>query len=231
MADACDTAALPGKHASEQALPRLAADSSQHAGRAQRAADRMLDGNGAGAEPAAGLKRLSGACDSPTAGALGHAELGRLQHAAGHGSEGSEAGSGAGAAPTYAQRLAREGGARLSRGNLAAALCKARQDILLSVFVTRPAIWSPLFNFLQASRQGARPAAAVAQGIGPAIMSEHADATHAACRYSAPAAQRGALLPLPAPHAHIARWHARFGLWPAGVDRNDDHGYSRASAL
>lgn len=37
------------------------------------------------------------------------------------------------------------------RRALAAALCKARQDILLSAFVTRPAKWSPIFNLLQAS--------------------------------------------------------------------------------
>ena len=52
-------------------------------------------------------------------------------------------------APTFAERLAAEGGALRSRGHLAAALCKARQDVLLSVFVTRPACWSPLFNVLQ----------------------------------------------------------------------------------
>eukprot|EP00887_Chlorella_sp_A99_P006922 scaffold2.g6922.t1 len=54
---------------------------------------------------------------------------------------------------TFASRLAGEGGPggtpRRSRGQIAAALCKARQDVLLSVFVTRPAIWSPVFNLVQ----------------------------------------------------------------------------------
>ena len=52
-------------------------------------------------------------------------------------------------AQTFAQQLRGDGGVLRSRGHLGAALCKARQDVLLSVFVTRPAIWSPAFNLLQ----------------------------------------------------------------------------------
>ena len=58
-------------------------------------------------------------------------------------------------APTFAERLAGSSGRDMdARGQLAAALCKARQDILLSVFVTRPAVWSPLFNLIQVACWG-----------------------------------------------------------------------------
>jgi hypothetical protein len=65
-----------------------------------------------------------------------------------------------GMAPTYSQRLAAAAGGddvQHTRGMLAAALCKARQDILLSVFVTRPAVWSPFFNLAQASLSLCQP--------------------------------------------------------------------------
>ncbi|PSC68501.1 plant MCA23-20 [Micractinium conductrix] len=54
-----------------------------------------------------------------------------------------------GGTDTYAERLRAEGGVLRSMVHMGAALCKARQDVVLSVFVTRPAIWSPFINLMQ----------------------------------------------------------------------------------
>lgn len=71
------------------------------------------------------------------AAAAGLAEAGQGGHAS------SSPGEGDGPTKTYAQRLAGAAGPLRTRGHLAAALCKARQDVLLSVFVTRPAVSPP----------------------------------------------------------------------------------------
>ncbi|KAL4429856.1 hypothetical protein ABPG77_010973 [Micractinium sp. CCAP 211/92] len=129
LADACDAANFSAE---------------QHSAQAQ--AQQQQQQPALGKEPAAGLEGVKGVGDP---GALWQAEGGGLHRRARPVDKGSEAGGGQAAAPTYAQRLRREGGEAGSRGQLAATLAKARQDILLSVFVTRPAVWSPLFNFLQ----------------------------------------------------------------------------------
>lgn len=144
LADACDATGYPGSQVPAQTAPPLAPDKPQQVWHAQP--------GGGCPTPPAGLQRFSSAYDAPAGGPLAHAEQGGQQHGASPIEKGSDAdadGSEA-AALTYAQRLRREGGELRSRGHLAAALCKARQDVLLSVFVTRPAVWSPLFNFLQA---------------------------------------------------------------------------------
>jgi hypothetical protein len=112
-------------------------------------------------------------CGSSRAATAAAAEAGRRQGGGssthGSGKDGaSEDEAGEGAAPTYAQRLAAAGGddVQHARGVLAAALCKARQDILLSVFVTRPAIWSPFFNLAQASLSLCQPLCACLVGGG-----------------------------------------------------------------
>lgn len=89
------------------------------------------------------LKRRSGP-HLGTAAAAAAAEEGRH----GGGGSGSDGTEGAPAA-TFAQRMAGHAGPLRSRGHLAAVLCKARQDVLLSVFVTRPAVWSPFINVCQ----------------------------------------------------------------------------------
>ena len=61
-----------------------------------------------------------------------------------------------GGTDTYAERLRAEGGVLRSMVHMGAALCKARQDVVLSVFVTRPAIWSPFINLMQVVWRGRR---------------------------------------------------------------------------
>ena len=94
------------------------------------------------------------------------AEAGRAPSRASTSSSDSKEGSPAGGQASVPQlRLRATGPAKgaaaafRDRRAVAAALCKARQDILLSTFVTRPAMWSPVFNFLQASTRPRPPPA------------------------------------------------------------------------
>ncbi|KAI7837031.1 hypothetical protein COHA_009108 [Chlorella ohadii] len=142
---ACDTAGASlsrrGSHAQLQQLGTTAAGPQQQPPQQQQAAAWSGAADGGGAVKAQGLQAAAAAEEGGLKQAWGGLSPAGSEDEAGIPSQAT--------ARTFAERLQADPGPLRSRGHLAAALCKARQDVLLSVFVTRPAVWSPLLNFVQ----------------------------------------------------------------------------------
>ncbi|PRW60336.1 glycerol transporter [Chlorella sorokiniana] len=157
LADACDTAGAslsrPGSHLQ---LQQLGTGAAAAPGQQQQQQQQQHDQQQAWGASAVS----SGAAAQPGVHAAAAAEEGGYKQPGGiykqPGGGLSPAGSvdekgipSQATARTFAERMRADAGPLRSRGHLAAALCKARQDVLLSVFVTRPAVWSPILNFVQ----------------------------------------------------------------------------------